>query len=56
MRLPFGCAIRFLPNKTKKQKQDGKVVYKDKQAKWDARSRLGVFVGYDMKPGYKWSG
>ena len=56
-RVPFGCALRYLPNKTKTQKQkSGKVVYKDKQAKWDARSRIGVFMGYDMKPGYQWSG
>ena len=54
-RLPFGCAVRYLPNRTKKEKKKGKIVYKDKQAKWDARSRMGIFVGYDMHPGYKWS-
>ena len=35
-RLPFGCAVRYLPNRTKKEKKNGKVVYKDKQSKWDA--------------------
>ena len=58
MRLPFGCAVRYLPNRTrkeKKKKNKGNLVYKDKQAKWDARSRLGIFVGYDMHPGYSWS-
>ena len=44
--IPFGCAVRYLPNETKVQKQEGKSVFKDKQAKWDARSRLGVFAGY----------
>ena len=55
-RLPFGCLVRYLPNRTKSQrKKDGRMTFKDKQAKWDARSRAGVFVGYDMKPGYHWS-
>ena len=45
-----------MPNRTKSQKkQDGRVTYKDKQAKWEAISRVGIFVGYDMKPGYEWS-
>merc|ERR1711978_184885 len=55
LQLPFGCAVRYLPNKTEVQKREGKTVWKDKQAKWDARSRLGVFAGYRMKSGYEWS-
>ena len=52
----FDSQVRYLPNKTKSQKKkDGRMTYKDKQAKWEAISRVGVFVGYDMKPGYEWS-
>ena len=28
---------------------------KDVQNKWDTRSRLGVFAGYQMKNGYEWT-
>ena len=31
-------------------------MYKDKQTKWTDRSRPGAFGGYEMKPGYEWSG
>ena len=46
-----------LPSKqNQKEKENGKVVYKDKQTKWTDRSRPGVFAGYEMKPGYEWTG
>ena len=28
---------------------------KDKQAKWDTRSRVEIFAGYVMSPGYVWT-
>ncbi len=36
-------------------KQDGKVTKRDKQNKWEARGRIGIFAGYRMKNGYEWT-
>ena len=46
----------LLPPKQNKIKQDNwKTTIKDKQQKWEARSRLGIFAGYKMKNGYEWT-
>ena len=54
-RTTFGANVRYLPNKTKQERKGDNVIYKDKQAKWDSMSRLGVFCGYRMKNGSGWT-
>ena len=46
----------FDTSPTNQKEKHGNVVYKDKQSTWEDRSRPGVFAGYEMKPGYEWSG
>ena len=46
-RLPFGCKVRFFPANTKKSHED---------LKWDSEGQIGVFAGYDLHSGHKWSG
>ena len=41
--------IRAIFQNETKTRSNGKVAYKDKQSKWDARSRLGVAAGCRMK-------
>ena len=48
LRIPFGCAVDFIPNVTKKK---WKV-----RNKWTSSSIPGVFMGYKLLPGHKWSG
>eukprot|EP00972_Heterocapsa_arctica_P063120 9312113-Heterocapsa_arctica.AAC.1 len=45
LRLPFGCAVIFIPASTK---------LADVPAKWEGSGIAGVFGGYRMKPGYNW--
>ena len=52
--LRMSCSL-LAQQDEKPEKKDGRMTLKDKQAKWEAISRVGVFVGYDMKPGYEWS-
>ena len=47
MRLPFGVRVRFYPSGTKKSTSN---------LRWDASGQYGVFAGYEMGPGYKWTG
>ncbi len=47
-RLPFGCLVSYIPSQTKGL--SGSV------AKWDPSAREGIFAGYKLRPGYKWSG
>ena len=45
LRLPFGCLVYFKPSPTR-----------DDTLKFGPIGHLGVFAGYFMAPGYKWSG
>ncbi len=47
-RLPFGCLVSYLPSPTKGL--TGSV------GTWNPSAREGVFAGYDIQPGYRWSG
>ena len=44
-RLPFGCLVYFKPSPNR-----------DDTLKFGPKGHLGVFAGYFMAPGYKWSG
>ena len=46
-RLPLGCLVRFLPASTKDSHD---------KIKWDSEGQYGIFAGYKMKSGCKWSG
>ncbi len=46
-RIPFECAIDFLPNKTKTKWRT--------RNKWSSTSVLGIFMGYKLLPGHTWS-
>ncbi len=46
-RIPFGCAIDFLPNKTKTKWRT--------RNKWSSTSVPGIFMGYKLLPGHTWS-
>ena len=47
-RIPFGAAVDFLPNSTKK-KWAGR-------SKWNPNAIPGIFLGYKLLPGRKWKG
>ena len=42
---PLGCLVNFKPSPTR-----------DSTPKYGAEGHLGVFAGYVLTPGYKWSG
>ena len=44
-RLPFGCKVLYLPSSTKQVPRH----------KMDGKARVGIFAGYELAPGYKWS-
>ena len=46
-RLPFGCKVIYKPSET-----SGRL----KPKKWGPQSSTGIFVGYELKPGYEFNG
>ena len=49
LRLPFGCEVIFKPVVTKK-------IDRRLRKKWGPAGSPGIFAGYEMKPGYGWTG
>ncbi len=47
-RIPFGCAVDFIPNNTKKK-------WKTRN-KWTSNSIPGIFMGYKLLSGHVWNG
>ena len=45
-RIPFGAKVRLFPASTKRVSD----------LKWSGNMRVGVFAGYEIVPGYSWSG
>ncbi len=45
LRIPFGCKVTYYPSPTKGVDP----------GTWNMPTRTGVFAGYVMKPGMKWS-
>ncbi len=48
LRIPFGCAVDFIPNNTKKK-------WKTRN-KWTSTSIPGIFMGYKLLSGHVWNG
>ena len=44
--IPFGARVAFLPTET----------HGDTTSTWDTSGNIGVFAGYDLSTGYRWSG
>ena len=52
-KLPFGCAVWFLPSSTKSKK--GQPASQGRP-KWGSRTDIGIFAGYGSGPGGRWNG